>query len=286
MSTWARIPVVIRAVLVGALVLTVGGILTGPLLYANVKIWPEVPWSVPLLAGYMWFFWQYLSGRWWPRSTADARRKGLRANPLPASVWRWALISGYLAMASNYALHWVVGRLTPLNFTLPEVLTKLPPFTLMSVLLMLSAMAGIVEEAAFRGYMQGPIEKRHGIVAAIAVVSIVFGSAHLTDWQPSMNAARMFFILLASVLYGILVHLTNSILPGLILHATGDAIGVVWIWWLAKRPRVVSEPGFASASADPQFWMNCVIALAFGIAAVWAFRRLAIAGRSLRAQRE
>src|SRR5687768_10406703 len=79
---WAQLPVIVRAVLTGCLVLTAGGILTGPLLFANIRFWPEVPWSVPLLAAYMWFFWQYLRGHWWPRSTADARKHWLRANSL------------------------------------------------------------------------------------------------------------------------------------------------------------------------------------------------------------
>lgn len=92
-----------------------------------------------------------------------------------------------------------------------------------------------------------------------------------------MTLARMFFIVLASVVYGILVRLTNSILPGIVLHATGDAIGIVWIWWLGRRPGADGERGFAAASADPWFWANCLIAVALGIAAVWAFRRLAAA---------
>lgn len=275
---WMQLPVIARAVLLGCLVLTVGGMLTGPLLYANIKLWPAVPWSVPLLAAYMWCFWQYLGGRWWPRSNSDARRQALRANPLSPRVWRWALLAGYLAMTSSFALHWVVGRMTPLKFAVPAMLQQLPSFTLISMFLMLSAIAGIVEEAAFRGFMQGPIEKRHGVVTAIVVVSIVFGGAHLTDWQPTMTVARMFFIVLAAVLYGIMVHLTNSILPGLVLHATGDAIGIIWIWLLSERPRpAVAQYGIEGAFVDPQFSANCVIALAFAAAAVWAFRRLASA---------
>ena len=266
--------VVVRAVLLGCLFLFVGGMFTSPLLFANITFWPNVPWSVPLLAIWMWAYWQYLSGRWWPRSTSEDRRVALRANPLPRRVWIWALTAGYLAMASSYALHWVVGRLMPLHFEIPVMLQQLPVYTLIPMLLMLSIVAGIVEEASFRGIMQGPIEKRFGLFPAIVVVSAVFGIAHLTDWQPSMTAARMFFIVLASVLYGVLVYLTNSILPGIVLHATGDAIGIVWIWLLSRTPRPIRTPGFASASADPQFWINCALALAFGAAAVWAFRQL------------
>ena len=146
------------------------------------------------------------------------------------------MIAGYTAIASSFALQWVVGRLAPLCYGIPDVLQQFPFVTLLAILLMLSAVTGIVEEAAFRGYMQGPIEKRHGVAAAILVVSVVFGLAHLTDFRPGMTVARMFFIVAASVLYGILVHLTGSVLPGVVLHVTGDTIGIGWIWWLARRP--------------------------------------------------
>src|SRR5687767_7408954 len=129
---WKRVPILVRAVFSGFLVLTVGGIFTGPLLFANIRFRPEVPWSVPLLAAYMWFFWQYLRGRWWPRSTADARRQGLRANPLSARTWRWAMAAGYSGLIGVFALHVVVGRLTPLNITIPPLLRQMPPFSLLS----------------------------------------------------------------------------------------------------------------------------------------------------------
>ena len=278
--TWQWLPVLVRAVIVGCVVVAAGGMLTGPLIFANLKFWPAVPWSVPVLAAYMWLFWQYLQGRWWPRSTAEARRQGLRARRLSLRVWRWAMIAGYLAMVSSFALHWVAGRLAPLRYGVPEVLQQFPFVTLLAILLMASAMAGIVEEAAFRGYMQGPIERRHGPAAAILVVSVVFGIGHLTDWQPNMTVARMFFIIIASVVYGILVHLVDSILPGLVLHATGDAIGICWIWWLSRRPGSgSSQQGFAIALRDPVFLVNLVVTVVFGVAAIWAFRRLASVAR-------
>ena len=193
------------------------------------------------------------------------------------------MIMGYLALVSSFALHWVVGRLTPLRYTVPDVLQQFPTVTLLAILFMVSAVAGIVEEAAFRGYMQGSIERRHGPAVAILVVSLVFGFAHLTDWQPSMTLARMSFIVAASVVYGLLAHLVDSILPGLVIHATGDAIGISWIWWLsAHRGSGSSERGFATALTDPSFIVAVVVSIVFGIAAVWAFRRLAHMVRSER----
>jgi membrane protease YdiL (CAAX protease family) len=280
---WRRLPVAVRAVIAGALVLQGGNLLTGPLVLANLTLLPAVPWSVPLLAAYVWFYWQYLQGRWWPRSTAEARRRGLRANRLSSGVWRSAMAAGSLALAASFALQWVVGRLTPLGYGIPAPLQQFPVVTLLAVLLTLSVVAGIVEEAAFRGYMQGPIEKRHGIAAAILVVSAIFGAAHLTDLQPAMTVARMTFIVLAAVLYGIMVHLTDSILPGLVIHATGNAIGLVWIWALSRNPGSRAAPrDFAAASSDPQFLVTCGAAVVFSAAAVWAFRRLAQVTRSER----
>jgi membrane protease YdiL (CAAX protease family) len=278
---WSQLPVVVRAVIVGVLVLLGGNLLTGPLVLANLTLFPTVPWSVPLLAAYVWCYWQYLQGGWPPRSTAEARRQGLRANHLSSRIWRWAMTAGAMALAGSFALQWMVGRLTPLGYGIPGPLEAFPTFTLLAILFTLSVVAGVVEEAAFRGYMQGPIEKRHGIGAAIIVVSVVFGAAHLADAQPSMTVARMSFIVLAAVLYGIMVYLTNSILPGVVIHAMGNAIGLGWIWWLSRTSGSQADPrGFAAASSEPQFWMNGTAALVFGVATVWAFRRLAQAARS------
>src|SRR5262245_10413912 len=55
----------------------------------------------------------------------------------------------------------------------------MPFVTLFLLLVMASVVAGVVEETAFRGYMQLPIERRHGPVAAILLNGVVFGFAHM-----------------------------------------------------------------------------------------------------------
>lgn len=279
---WGQLPVVVRAVVTGLLVLYVGGMPLGALLYANLKFRHDIPWSVPVWGAYMWFYWHYLQGRWWPRSTAEARRQGLRARPLSPRVWKWSLLAGWLTQASLFGLTWVLGRLVPLGYGFPEVLRPFPSLTLFSLVLMLSAHSGIVEEAAFRGFMQGPIERRHGPVIAILVVSSVFGLGHLTDWQPQMTVARMFLIVAVSVQYGILVYLTGSILPGLVIHAAGDAIGIGLLWWLSVHAGSGPLQRAAPAWSNPLFWVNCLETIVLGVAAVWAFRRLTLAVRSER----
>jgi membrane protease YdiL (CAAX protease family) len=52
---------------------------------------------------------------------------------------------------------------------------------------MSALVAGFCEEAAFRGYMQGPIERRYGPVVAILATGIAFGFAHLSHPQVTLT---------------------------------------------------------------------------------------------------
>ncbi|HMC22814.1 MAG TPA: CPBP family intramembrane glutamic endopeptidase [Thermoanaerobaculia bacterium] len=280
---WLKLPVIVRAVIVGSAISTFGHIPASTLLYTNLKIWSAVPWSLPFVVLYFWFFWQYLNGRWWPSSTAETRRRDLRAPNLPAPVWRWALIAGGLAMAALMALHGVLAPVTPPTYEVYYPLFRdVPPLTLAVFILALSTGAGIVEEAAYRGYMQGPIERRHGPVIAIAVVTLFFVQLHFTAAQ-KMSGPRILFITVASLIYGILVHLSGSIVPGIILHAAGDAFGLFLLWFVWAQGATRAHPaGFAAAMRTPTFWLNVAEGVILTTAAVWAFRKLKRAATAVR----
>jgi hypothetical protein len=47
-----------------------------------------------------WVMWQYFGGKWWRRSTAEARRRCLRANPVSGRAFAWALLAGTLSMVA------------------------------------------------------------------------------------------------------------------------------------------------------------------------------------------
>ena len=273
---WQRLPPAVRAVLVGLAVFTVGEQPAAVLFYANLERWLTIPWSVVPITLWLWIFWQYFGGRWWPSSTAQSRAEGLAARPLSRHVWRWALVAGGLGMASVVAMHLVLSPITPPTYDVYYKLFRSLPFpTLVVLLITLSAVAGIVEEAAFRGYMQGAIEKRHGPVVAIAVTTLIFVLVHFGGVQ-AMSAPRTFLIAVVSVMYGVLRHLTRSIVPGIILHSVGDAASLILLWFYWVRGAVGEGPiGFANASKLPLFWLDVAELLLFTAAAVWAFRKLA-----------
>lgn len=283
MNAWRQLPAIVRAVIVGSLLALIGHQPPGMFYGANMKLWPNIPWSLLAVIVYLWFFWQWVQGRWWPASTSESRRRDLRGGPLSAEVWRWSLIAGGLWMSSVGALHFVLARFETPRFEgfYRLFALNIHPLILTAVLLELSAVAGIVEEAAFRGYMQTPIERRYGPAVAIIVVGVVFVLFHFADSNVPMSVTRVFFIFAAAVNYGMLTHLTGSIRPGIVLHATGDAAGVGllwWIWMLAGPVRSSRPLGFAAASHDLLFWLYCAEALVLGAAAVWAFLKLARTG--------
>lgn len=280
-ALWRRLPVVVRAGVAGLVVATVGTTPWAVLVSANTKYWTAVPWAVPPTALYLWLFWRYLQGTGWPRSTAQARHMSLRARPLSEDVWAAALVAGGLGLVALVLSMGVVNRLVRLPAQPGEDLSNIPFVTLAVSLLMASVVAGVVEEASFRGYMQGPIERRHGPVVAILVTGSLFGFLHFT--HPEVTLVLMPYYLAVGAIYGALAYLTNSILPGMVLHAGGNALGYMDLfasgraeWQASSSPApLVWETG-----ADASFWGSCVVAFFALTATVWAYAALARVARS------
>ncbi len=176
---------------------------------------PNLPWAVPLTALYFWFFWQYLKGSGPPDSTSEARQTSLRAQGISGRVWAWALVAGGLGIVALVLALQVANRLVLLPAqTLPD-LGNVPESTVMALLLMAAPVAGIVEEAAFRGYMQGPIERRHGLVVAILITGTMFAIAHL-----DFTFILWPYYVAVAAIYGTVTSITGSILPAVVLHTS------------------------------------------------------------------
>lgn len=138
---------------------TAGTVPWGLIAGMNLKHMPSVPWAVPPAALYLWLYWRYARGDGWPRSTAEARRKSLRANSLPGEVWGAAMFAGVLGLIAVVLLLRVMNRVVVLPQQQDVDITKYPLVTVALLVAMGSVVAGVVEEGSFRGYMQGPIER-------------------------------------------------------------------------------------------------------------------------------
>jgi membrane protease YdiL (CAAX protease family) len=190
------------------------------LMRLNVREQPESPWAAAATACWLIVMLVWLSGRGWPRRTSAFRRFHCRLwRPQPGA---WAgdslatILSLICAMVGLSVVYVLIGASRP-----PVDVSAYPTTAVrFSVLLMGPAVAGVVEETAFRGYMQSCLE-RIGPTFAILVTSTAFTLLHVTHGLAYLLAVAPGFFL-ASVVYGYLALKSGSILPGMALHFAGD----------------------------------------------------------------
>jgi hypothetical protein len=90
-------------------------------------------------------------------------------------------------------------------------------------LALISALAGIGEEALFRGVMQTGLVPVVGLPAAVALTSVAFGLAHYLSLTYAAYAA------LVSVYLGVLLVYTDNLLVPVIAHAAYDFVALVYL---------------------------------------------------------
>ena len=202
----------------------------------------------------------------------------LRANRLSETMWSAALFAGVVGLVGVVLLLRIMSRLVMVpQQQLPDV-SQIPVPTLLVILLMSAVVAGVVEEAAFRGYMQGAIERRHGPVVAILVTGTLFGLLHFT--HPEVTLALMPYFLAVAAVYGTLTYLTNSILPAMVLHAGGNFLSGLGV--LAGQGNLESPPPVPliwETGTDAAFWMSCAGLLAVVSVEIYALSTLAAVAR-------
>lgn len=144
-----------------------------------------------------------------------------------------------------------------------------------SILAVVSAVAGIAEEAGFRGYMLSPIQRRHGWITATAVTgSMFFMSHHLSHAYATFSFLP--FFLSVSALHALLVYFTGSIRPSIVPHAAFDFAVIPVQYGLVGKTPISSV---LKTGVDSSFLIEVAIVVVFGAAAVPAFRKLAVVTR-------
>lgn len=132
----------------------------------------------------------------------------------------------------------------------PPIPTDIPSFALM--LLVVGAAAGICEEVLFRGIIMRGFE-RLGIVAAIAVSSILFGMMHF-DFQKIASTS------LLGVIIAIVVYRTNSLYAGMIAHFANNATAMT-LGFLLKRIEAFSSIQQGGAEHVPDMDLSQIAGL-------------------------
>jgi membrane protease YdiL (CAAX protease family) len=249
------------------LTIVVSGVWSG-LLAANLQVRPDLPWSALAMLIAITAFWWWLRGGRGRSKSAKVRRANLRDEPLPFLNAAWALFSGLVSLVGLVSFWIVIHQLIPAPARPQADYSRSSVLMTMASLAAAAISGAVLEEAGFRGFLQGAME-RHGFgKLAILIAAMVIAPLHaLTQgfvWP------TVLFYLCVDMMLGTLAYLTKSIRPGIIVHAVGLFIFFSFVWPNDGQRRLVWRDG-----SDTDFWINVGVTAVFAVIAGLAIARLA-----------
>jgi membrane protease YdiL (CAAX protease family) len=257
------------AAIVAVLIVAYGQGMWGFLVLANVKFHPELPWAAPVMAVLLVVLLLYLGGFGPPVGTAAARRRLLRWNAIPPKVFAWSIFSGVLALVAMCGLWIALSDLVHIPPGITPSMRGIPLPTIISILVMATLAAPLSEEAAFRGYAQGMLEKAWGWApSAIVGSSLLFAAVHFTQ---GLYLPKLGLYFTAGLIFGTIAYLTNSLYAAMVVHCLADFAGFLLLWPHDAHPHALITEG----GHDPLFIPSVVAMIVFTPIAIAAFRRLA-----------
>ncbi|MEP7322594.1 MAG: CPBP family intramembrane glutamic endopeptidase [Saprospiraceae bacterium] len=161
-----------------------------------------------------------------PSPTTLQRRFLLRAHRISKKEWLWFILAGVLRIIALILALQIVNKLIVLPTQKLPDLSQVPNCTVIALLFISAPVAGIIEEAAFRGYMQGPIERRWGLAVSILITGTLFALVHL-----DFRIVLWPYYIAVSAIYGTVTFLTKSILPSIVLHTLGNLYSNFDLWY-------------------------------------------------------
>jgi len=265
---WMKLPLVLRSILIGFGVTTLGVIIWG-LMVTNIPLaWSFVPMGAILI-----LYWMYFSGKWNPSNTRVFRRFCMRHTKLKRPVWIWGLVGAFFLFIlwhSCLILTFRIVEFQPEIFKIFRDINASPSWTSWSLILMGSLVAGICEEIGYRGYMQAPLEQKYGPVVGISITSLVFVVVHLHQaWASGPVLVQLF---VTSFMIGYLAYATKSLIPGIIAHVTLDIINFSY-WWSDVIGTFERKP-ISMTGVDTHFIITIVVVLLSTLIFIVAIRKL------------
>lgn len=249
-----------------ALTALTGGVWTG-LLALNLTTSPAIPWAVAVMGALLWALWRYLSGSGPPRATSEARRRLMRALRVSGAPLAWALLAGLLAIVALAGLWIVLFQVAGLPARALPDYSRYPMLTVALALVMASLVNALVEEAVFRGYLQGTLERQIGGLSAIALTTLVMAPEHALT-QGFVWPTIVFYVAV-DLMLGATAYFTQSILPGIIIHFAGLLVFFSLVW-----PGDMLRDLIGQFDAATWLWIHSAQVVVFAALALLAYARL------------
>jgi len=248
---------VATAIGAGVIVIIVGEAAWTGLIAAYSRHPTPFPWFVVAMAAFLAVAAAWLKWGTWPRAGAVARREGARLNAVPLKVFVLSLLAGWSSFFAGAGAYVAYRMQSGLGGEVPMTLPPGPKLAIVAGLAMAAVVAGTIEEVAVRGFMQSRLEKAYGLVPAILVSGFVWALFHTNHSYFNTSVADIavwFGVFFAvSAILGRIASLTNSVLPGIVIHAGFDATYFVSAGIL--QPRVAPLAYLESLASAQDFLM-------------------------------
>ncbi len=265
---WQRTPVLVKAIVLGFLVNTVG--VFNVLIFTSLLPLPAAFIAIPT---FLFLYWKFFSGSWGHNASKETRKKYFRVNTLSRAQWSWSLLAAVLLVILFQAGMVVTFRLIEFpaeQFTSVYGLDALPVGIAWVAIIFSAFSAGLCEEAGFRGYGQVPLEKRYGPVVAILIGSVLFMIAHLHQaWAPPV----LLHLFGGAVFIGTLAYTSGSLIPGIIAHTLLDIINFSY-WWSDVAGKFKYQT-IAQTGVDTHFIISTLVFISATASFIWSVRKVA-----------
>lgn len=270
-ALWQSVPALIRALIMGGLVGAAGTMVWFVLVSVNLDRNPAVPWSVAVMAVYLVLYWWFLRGGIVSWKSAN-RRELLRIEPLSSAGWNWAMLALVLGfLAALVFLIGIYARLVDIPADGFPNTGSTPWYVVVAYIAMVGIVAGVAEEAGYRGYMQVELERAYGPIAAVTISSVVFALAH---W----SIALLPFIATVGAVLGVVAYLARSIWPGIIVHGGYDILMTILAWRFGY-PKVPDLD--VAKGVDEPFVIAATLTALAATGSIWAMMNLACEQRDI-----
>jgi membrane protease YdiL (CAAX protease family) len=267
------VPVIVRAIIYGIIVgMTAANV--WPIVLLKVGMPAAAGAEIAFLGMYVW----WAAGGGPPARLRAVRADYFRVRALNRAQWFWGIVAAMSFAATVHATMVLLFRFVPFPaaaFHHGYDFSFIPSRQMQWLACIVSALsAGVCEETGFRGYMQRPIENRHGPFVAVLISSLLFMLIHLTkDWALIGMVPIIFG---AGLLLGTIARASGTLVFCMIGHWIMD-IGLFVFWWtqiagtFSQRP--ISETGL-----DQTFVIECgvfavlLMITLIAIAQLWRLR--------------
>ena len=174
----------------------------------------------------------------------------MRLRPVHSKAYPLALKLGLALLLANFATSVLLG---PPAQEVQFIAETESPVERAVLLLGVALAAPLIEEALFRGLLQGALERRFHHWLAIVMAGLAFAVLHGPAAAP--------FFLLWSLPVGWVTWKLASIAPAVVVHAVNNLVGVLGVFAAGVEPPETSEPGSG---------LTVAALLVMVIAAFWA----------------